>query len=69
MGLSKWCTDSFSGIGSTLGTGIYIVAGQVAKQTAGPAVVLSFFVAGVASAFAGEFIDIIVYTKKHTDFK
>ncbi|XP_025084376.1 high affinity cationic amino acid transporter 1-like isoform X2 [Pomacea canaliculata] len=41
------------GIGSTLGTGIYIVAGQVAKQTAGPAVVLSFFVAGVASAFAG----------------
>ncbi|KAK7476108.1 hypothetical protein BaRGS_00032662 [Batillaria attramentaria] len=41
------------GIGSTLGTGIYIVTGQVAKETAGPAVVLSFLVAGIASAFAG----------------
>ena len=37
------------GVGATLGVGIYVLAGEVARDTAGPAVLLSFFVAGVAS--------------------
>jgi L-asparagine transporter-like permease len=36
--------NRFSGIGSTLGLGIYVLAGEVASRTAGPAVTLSFFV-------------------------
>ena len=40
------------GVGGIIGAGIFSLAGAVANETAGPAVVLSFLVAGVASAAA-----------------
>ncbi|MEV0583506.1 amino acid permease [Nonomuraea sp. NPDC050310] len=40
------------GIGVIIGTGIFVLTGQVAKDTAGPAVAVSFLVAGVVCALA-----------------
>ncbi|MEP6655417.1 MAG: amino acid permease [Myxococcales bacterium] len=41
------------GIGAIIGTGIFVLTGHAAAANAGPAVVLSFVVAGIASGFAG----------------
>ena len=41
------------GIGAIIGTGIFVLTGQAAAQYAGPGIVLSMVVAGVASALAG----------------
>lgn len=40
------------GIGAIIGTGIFVLTGTVAALNSGPAVVLSFAIAGVASIFA-----------------
>lgn len=44
------------GIGSTLGLGAYVLAGKVAVESAGPAVVLSFVFAAITSALSGKHV-------------
>ena len=44
---------TFLGVGCTIGTGIFVLTGLEAAQHAGPAIVLSFVLAGLACMFAG----------------
>ncbi|MDD2723578.1 MAG: amino acid permease [Methylovulum sp.] len=49
--LSSWDL-AFLGIGAIIGTGIFVLTGIAAATQSGPAIVLSFFIAGFACAFA-----------------
>ncbi len=49
--LSAWDLF-FMGVGAIIGTGIFVLTGIAAATQAGPAVVVSFLVAGAAAAFA-----------------
>lgn len=41
------------GIGAIIGAGIFVLSGQAAAQYAGPGIVLSFIISGIACGFAG----------------
>jgi amino acid transporter len=41
------------GISSTLGSGIYVLAGTVITSFTGPSIILSFIIAGIATFFSG----------------
>ncbi len=41
------------GIGGIIGTGIFVLTGTAAAEHAGPAIVISFIIAGIGCAFAG----------------
>lgn len=60
--LGKWSLTAL-GVGSVIGAGIFVMTGLAAKEYAGPALALSFVVAGLGCAFAGlcyaEFASII----------
>jgi APA family basic amino acid/polyamine antiporter len=40
------------GVGSIIGAGIFVITGQAAAQYAGPGIILSFIISGIACAFA-----------------
>ncbi|XP_013714245.2 cationic amino acid transporter 4, vacuolar [Brassica napus] len=40
------------GVGTTIGAGVYILVGTVAREHTGPALAVSFFIAGVAAALS-----------------
>src|SRR5262245_333176 len=50
--LGPWNLTSL-GIGAIIGAGIFVLTGQAAANYAGPGIVFSFVLAGLACAFAG----------------
>src|SRR6266852_1807451 len=41
------------GVGAVIGAGIFVTTGAIARQTTGPALMLSYAVAGLVCVFAG----------------
>ncbi|XP_031558493.1 high affinity cationic amino acid transporter 1-like [Actinia tenebrosa] len=55
--LLRRCLNTFDltalGVGTVIGAGLYVVTGELARDVAGPAVVISFFIAAAAAFLSG----------------
>ncbi|KAJ6884106.1 cationic amino acid transporter 2 [Populus alba x Populus x berolinensis] len=50
---NSWAeAERATGVGSTIGAGIYILVGTVAREHSGPALFISFLIAGIAAALS-----------------
>lgn len=49
----RWYDLTAYGIAATVGSGIYVTVGQVAKECAGPSVIFSTMIAGMLSLLTG----------------
>lgn len=50
--LGRWNLTSL-GVGAIIGAGIFVITGQAAAQYAGPGIIISFILSGIACLFAG----------------
>jgi APA family basic amino acid/polyamine antiporter len=48
----KWTDLTLLALGSIIGAGVFVLTGQAAAEYAGPAIVVSFVIAGVVAAFS-----------------
>ena len=53
------CLDTFSitllGIGHMVGSGVYVLTASIAKDVAGPSIVVSYIITGFASLLSGNY--------------
>ncbi|KAI5331612.1 hypothetical protein L3X38_021738 [Prunus dulcis] len=54
----NWWDLIWFGIGAVMGTGIFVLTGQAARNDAGPAVVISYFISGVSAL-----LSVLCYTE------
>jgi len=47
-----WLLYGYIGVGATIGAGVYILVGTVAREHSGPSLALSFLIAGIAAGLS-----------------
>jgi len=52
ISMFSWILFDLLGVGATIGSGVYILVGTVARKHSGPALTLSFLIAGIAAGLS-----------------